>query len=126
MISATVAKIIVEEVIAKYGTPSVIHSDQGIQFESQLFSEMCRLFNFKKTHTAPYHPQSDGMVEVFNKTLAYMLLAYVDEHHNDWDEHLPYVMMAYRSTVHETTCTIPNMMMLDREVATPLDFGYEM
>lgn len=84
------------------------------------------LFKIKKTHTAPYHPQSDGMVERFSKTLAYMLLAYVDEHHNDWDEHLPYVMMAYRSTVHETTCTIPNIMMLDREVATPLDFGYEM
>ena len=124
MEAATVAKIIVEEVITRYGTPSMIHSDQGVQYESHLFTEMCRLFNIKKTHTTPYHPQSDGMVERFNKTLATMLSAYVDEHHANWDEHLPYVMMAYRAAVHETTGTTPNKMMLGREVATPLDIVY--
>ncbi|XP_078334126.1 uncharacterized protein LOC144625791 [Crassostrea virginica] len=66
------------------------------------------------------------MVERFNKTLATVLSAYVDEHHADWDEHLPYVMMAYRAAVHETTGTTPNKMMLGREVATPLDIVYEM
>ena len=124
MEAASVAKIIVEKVITRYGTPSMIHSDQGFQYESHLFTEICRLFNVKKTHTTPYHPQSDGMVERFNKTLATMLSAYVDEHHADWDEHLPYVMMAYRAAVHETTGTTPNKMMLGREVATPLDIVY--
>jgi transposase InsO family protein len=126
MEAATVARIIVEEVVARFGVPGSIHSDQGVQFESHLFREMCRLLNIKKTHTTPYHPQSDGMVERFNKTLTTMLSAYVNDHHDNWDEHLPYVMMAYRAAIHETTGTTPNKMMLGREVATPLDIVYEM
>lgn len=126
MEAETVAKIIVEQFIVRLGVPYVIHSDQGSQFESRLFTEVCKLLGIKKTRTTPYHPKSDGMVERFNKTLATMLSAYVDEHHKDWDVHLPYVMMAYRSAEHETTGFTPNSLMLGREVATPLDIMYEM
>ena len=126
MEAATVARIIVEEVVARFGVPSSIHSDQGRQYESELFSEMCRVLHIKKTRTTPYHPQSDGMVERFNKTLVTMLSAYVNEHHSNWDSYLPYVMMAYRASVHETTGFTPNYMMLGREVSTPLDLMYEM
>ena len=53
MEAATVAKIIVEEVITRYGAPSMIHSDQGVQYESHLFTDMCRLFNIKKDSYNP-------------------------------------------------------------------------
>ena len=126
MEAKTVVDILTREVIARFGVPSIIHSDQGRQFESQIFSEMCAVLQIHKTRTTPYHPQSDGMVERFNKTLATMLSAYVNEHHSDWDEHLPFVLMAYRSVEHETTGSSPNYMMLGREVSTPLDIMYEM
>ena len=126
MEAATVARIIVEQVIARFGVPYTIHSDQGAQYESQLFSQMCQLLGIKKTRTTPYHPKSDGMVERFNKTLASMLRAYVGDHQRDWDTHLPYLMMAYRSAEHETTGCTPNVLMLGREVATPIDIMYQM
>ena len=122
----TVAKLITNEVICRFGCPVAVHSDQGRQYESVLFTEVCRLLEIRKTRTTPYHPQSDGMVERFNKTLATMLSAYVNENHRDWDESIPYVMMAYRSSQHETTGFTPNMLMLGREVTTPLDIMYEM
>lgn len=106
---------IVEEVITRLGVPDTIHSDQGRQYESELFQETCKLLDIQKTHTTPYHPQSDGMVERFNRTLTTMLSAFVNEHHSDWDVHLPYVMMAYRSSIQETTGMTPNMLMLGRE-----------
>ena len=65
MEARTVAKIIVEEVVARFGVPAVIHSDQGSQYESRLFQGMCQLLGIQKTHTTPYHSQSDGMVERF-------------------------------------------------------------
>lgn len=99
MESKTVATKIVEEVITRLGVPDTIHSDQGRQYESELFQETCKLLDIQKTHTTPYHPQSDGMVERFNRTLTTMLSAFVNEHHSDWDVHLPYVMMAYRSSI---------------------------
>jgi hypothetical protein len=54
-----------------------------------------------------------------------MLSAFVNDYHTDWDVHLPYIMMAYRSSVHETTGMASNKMMFGREIATPLDLQYE-
>ena len=126
MEAGTVARIIVEEVVTRFGVPHVIHSDQGRQYESRLFQEMCQMLGTTKTRTTPYHPKSDGMVERFNQTLETMLSAYVSDNHKDWDRQLPYVMMAYRATEHETTGFSPNMLMLGRETSTPLDLVYDM
>ena len=126
MEACTVAKTLVENVLCRFGIPQKIHSDQGRQFESNLFQEMCKILGIEKTRTTPYHPESDGMVERFNQTLATMLSAFVSSNHKDWDEHLPYLMMAYRSTEHETTGMTPNMLMFGREVSTPLDLMFEM
>ena len=67
--ATTVAELLVREFICRFGVPLLIHSDQGRNFESELFAEMCRLLDIKKTRTTPYHPESDGMVERFNRTL---------------------------------------------------------
>nr|XP_034304729.1 uncharacterized protein LOC117682052 [Crassostrea gigas] len=87
---------------------------------------MCKVLNIKKTRTRPYHPQCDGLVERFNKTLITMLRSLVDEHQSDWDELLPYVLIAYRSVEQESTGFSPNYLMLGREVRTPLDIAFEM
>lgn len=126
MEAETIARTIMEQVIVRFGVPSIIHSDQGRQYESKLFTEMCKLLGITKTRTTPYHPKSDGMVERFNRTLLSMLSAYVRDNQRDWDLCLHYVLMAYRSTMHDTTNFSPNMLMLGREVTTPLDLMYEM
>jgi transposase InsO family protein len=92
-----VAKLLVEDVIVIFGTPYVIHTDQGVQFESHLFQEVYRLLQIQKNRTTPYHPQPDGMVERNNRTTPTMLSAFVNEHQNDWDEQIPYISMAYRA-----------------------------
>ena len=50
-----------------------------------------------------------------------MLSAFVNEERDDWDEHLPYVTMVYRSTVHESIKFSPNRLVLGRETNLPLD-----
>ena len=52
--------------------------------------------------------------------------AHVDSNQKDWDDQLPYVMMAYRSADHETTGMSPNMLMFGCQVSTPLDLMFEM
>ena len=116
----TVAKAVVEEFICRYGTPRQLHTDRGTCFESNLFRSICKLLNIEKTKTTARHPRSDGMVERFNRTLASMLTMYCEEDQKSWDEHLPYVMLAYRSSVHSSTGFSPNMMMLGRETELPL------
>ena len=87
---------------------------------------MCSLLHIERTHTTPYHPQSDGMVERFNRTLTAMLSGCVQENQRDWDAQIPYLMMAYRSAVHKSTGLTPNMLMLGRETSLPSDLIYEM
>ena len=117
----TVAEKLVHEVIARYGAPEKIHSDQGRNFEAQLFQEMCILFNMDKTRTSPYHPESDGMVERMNRTLQDILAKYVSHHQRDRDEHLPLVMMAYRSSIHASTQYTPFCLLFGHEMRLPID-----
>ena len=77
----TVADIDVREVVSRLGVLSIIHSDQGKQYESQLLSEMCKvLYKENPNNTIS---QSDGMVERFNKTLVRMLKSYISNHQSD-------------------------------------------
>ena len=99
----TVADLIVTEFVAYFGVPEQLHWDQGQEFESELFQDLCRLLEIDKTWTVPYRPQSDGLVERFNRTVQQMLAMFINQHRDDWDDHLPYVMMAYRASVQEST-----------------------
>jgi len=46
---------------------------------------------------------------------------FVNNFRNDWDDHLPYVLMAYRTTVPESTGFSPFKMMFGREMNCPID-----
>ena len=123
----TVAQKFTDEFVSRFGCPYELHSDQGRNFESKVFAEMLRLLGVKKTRTTPYNPKSDGMIERFNRTLLNMVSMMLEPFKNqrDWDEMLPYVGFAYRSSVHESTGETPNMLMLGREVKLPLDLMVE-
>ena len=66
-----------------FGIPDVLHSDQGRNFESSLLRQTLEAFGVSKSRTTAYHPQGDGMVERFNRSLLQMLRAYV-ELQEDW------------------------------------------
>ena len=117
----TVADKLMIEFISRFGTPRQIHSDQGREFESELFKVLCEKLGIEKTRTSPYRPNSDGLIERFNRTLKQMLTNFVNQHRNDWDDHIPYVLMAYRATVHESTGCTPNLLMFGHEICLPLD-----
>ena len=125
--ATTVALKLVNEFVCRFGVPQELHSDQGTNFESKVFSEICQILGVSKTRTTAYNPKSDGMVERFNKTLAQMVSVLIDpvRRQKDWDEVLPYATFAYRCTPHDSTGESPNMMMLGREVSLPVDLVTE-
>jgi transposase InsO family protein len=69
----TVADKLLTEFICRYGLPLPIHTDQGAQFTSHLFVELCQRLSICKTRNNPFHPQSSGLVERLNRTIADML-----------------------------------------------------
>ena len=126
MEATTVANKLVFEFISRYGVPDEIQSDQGRQFESQVFQEMCKLLGINKTRSSPYHPQANGQVERFNRTLEDMLSKYAVDHQRDWDRFVPLVLFAYRASKHESTGETPNALMFGRQVRLPLDVAWNL
>jgi len=52
----TVARVPDQNVFCYFGLPEQLHLDQGAQFQSQLLSDLCRLWGVNKSRTIPYHP----------------------------------------------------------------------
>ncbi|KAJ8348858.1 hypothetical protein SKAU_G00274470 [Synaphobranchus kaupii] len=122
--AATTAERLVEEMFTRFGAPAELHSDQGRNFESQLMAEVCKRLGVTKTRTTPLHPQSDGLVKRFNRTLATQLAILASQHQRDWDRHLPLILWAYRSAVQESSQLTPAALMFGRELRTPVDLVF--
>lgn len=118
--AATVATALDERIFSYLGVPEVIHTDQGSQFQSDLFEACCKLWGSKKTRTAPYTPTGNSVVERGNKVIGASLRALILDHqHQEWDLLLPQIMRTVRATPHTTTGETPNYMMLGRETRLP-------
>ena len=117
-----VAKALVSEVVVRHGCPNVLLSDRGTNYMSQLVKHVCKFFEIHTTHSTPYHPQTDGLCEKFNHTLANMLSMYVSSNAKNWDEYLDLVLMAYRLSVQTSTGETPYYMLYGRECRVPIDF----
>lgn len=114
-----IADKLVNEFISRFGIPLEVHTDQGRNFESQLFKEICSLMEATKTRTTGYHPASNGMIERFNRTLAGMIKSFVNVNATNWDQHINLLLAAYRSSIHPATGYSPNFLMLGREINLP-------
>ena len=121
--AVTIASKFVEKFVSVFGVPRQIHSDQGSNFESQVFKEMCQILGVDKTRTTPYRPQSDGLVERNQRTIQAMLSKFVASSQRDWDNYLPILTLAYNASVQESTGFSPSMMMFGRDVTLPVDLA---
>ena len=115
-----VAKALIS-LFSRMGVPKEILTDQGTNFASKLLAELYRLLHVKAVKTSPYHPQTDGLVERFNRTLKGMLRKTVDKEGKDWDKLLPYVLFAYREVPQSSTGFFPLELIYGRAVRGPLD-----
>ena len=115
-----VIEFIYERIICRHGCPKVILSDQGKHFRNKVMEGLCKKFEIKHKMSSPYHPQTNGLVERFNRTLCESL-AKVSEKENEWDEHIESVLFAYRTIRHNTTKKTPFFMVYGREAILPME-----
>ncbi|XP_053389258.1 protein NYNRIN-like [Mercenaria mercenaria] len=109
----------VNHFFARFGVPFEFFSEQGRNFESKLFTEVCSALEIHKARTTPYRPSSNGQVERYNRTLMDAVRCFIGKSQNKWDQYLPQLAGALRASVNRMTGFTPNKMMLGREVNTP-------
>ncbi|GFT92066.1 retrovirus-related Pol polyprotein from transposon 412 [Trichonephila clavipes] len=120
--ASIVAEVLVKHWISHFGVPLQLHSDQGRNFDSAVCKKLCEILAIDKTRTTALHPQSDCMVERFNRTILNSLSLLVSSNQLDWDKNLPFFLLAYRSAVHETTGYFQSQMLFGRDLRLPADF----
>lgn len=91
----TTAKSLYEDLYCQFGPPVEFLTDNGIQFDNQAFTKFCSLVNAHHKFSAPYHPQTNGLVEWFNGTLMTGLKKLSMSFPRRWDDHIPAVLYAY-------------------------------
>lgn len=100
--------------ITRYGVPLYVISDQGRQFESEIFSHLSQLVGFHRLRSAAYHPQTNGMVERIHRVLKTSLKA----RNGDWLLNLPIVLMGIRC-VPNSSGSSPFEMLTGSQMLVP-------
>ena len=118
-------RVLFEGWISYFGSPETIQSDQGQQFECDLFQQWTEYMGSVKRRSSVYHPQSNGLVERWNKTIVNMLKVACALDQKDWHLHLAKAMFAYNSSIHETTKFSPMELFLGICPRTPLNWIFE-
>jgi hypothetical protein len=113
-------EFIYREIICRHGCPEVILTDRGSHFRNQLVEGLCEKFEIKHKLSSPYHPQTNGLVERFNRTLCESL-AKVSKEENQWDRHIESVLFGYRTATQRTTRKTPFYLTYGREARLPID-----
>jgi transposase InsO family protein len=119
-----VARVLVEQIFCRYGTPLTILSDNGKEFQSSILLQICNLLGIDKLRTTFYKSSTNALAERLHRTINAMLGKVVNQRHSDWDLVLSQVMAAYRNTRHDATGYTPNYLLMGREVRTTADLLY--
>ena len=106
--------------ISIFGLPKVIQSDRGSNFTSKTFSAALKQLRIKHNLSSAYHAQSQGVLERFHGTLKALLRAYCVELKRDWEDGLPWLLLAARAVVQDSTGFSPNELVFGHKVRTSL------
>lgn len=109
-----VTKYIEDQVFLLFGVPEYLICDNGVQFRSKEFKNMCESYKTKVLYNAAYHAQANP-VERVNGVMKTMLASYVSDNQRQWDKLLPKVGCAIRTSAHEAIGMTPYFVNFGRE-----------
>ena len=114
-----VADFIYDQIIAFFGCPLSILTDQGSHFKNEMIARLCEQMRVKHSFTTPYNPKCNGLTERFNKSLCLGLAKMVFDKKGEWDENVSAVLLAYRHKIHSETGHSPYYLLFGKEPKLP-------
>jgi len=98
-----------ERIIAKYGVPKVVISDNGVKFASHIFKSFLTDIRNTQQFTAPYTPQ-ENLTERANRMVKTMIGLFAGQDQRNYDEKWPAIMLAVNTSISEPTGNTPSFL----------------
>ncbi|GKA51685.1 putative reverse transcriptase domain-containing protein [Tanacetum coccineum] len=114
------ARIYINEIVARHGVPVSIISDRDGRFASHLWQALQKALGTKLHMSTAYHPETDGQSERTIQTLEDMLRACVMDFGGSWDTHLPLVEFSYNNSYHTSIKCAPFEALYGRKCRSPV------
>lgn len=118
IMAETIAKALIAGWISRFGVPHRITTDRGRQFESQLFNQLNTMLGTKHLRTTSFHPQANGMIERWHRSLKTSLKAKLTNSAN-WIDEIPLVLLGLRTAVKIDIGASPAELTLGKTLCLP-------
>src|SRR6266511_4328821 len=118
----TVATFLYEEIICRFEAPRILQSDRETYFINEVIQRLTKRFKIKHSLSSPYHPQSNGLVERFNKML-YEGIAKLAEEVDQWNKFIQPVLFAYKTKELKISKQLPYMLVYKWKPTLVMDYG---
>ena len=117
--SETIARALLTNIISRFGIPYSLYSDRGANFRSDIMKKVYNVLGIIKKETLPYSPSSNGKVERSNLFVINTLRSMINEEQESWENHLPFVLLTYRASMHQFTGTTPAYLVYGCDLILP-------
>ena len=123
--AAEVVKVLLREIVPRFGLPSRLHSDRGTPYVSDLLHDVAQTLGIQLTTTPSYSPKSN-VTERAHRDIGNCIKAVVGEDVSRWEEALPQVLHALRTARCRTTGFAPFQLLFGADPSLPLEhvFGH--
>ncbi|GFU69213.1 retrovirus-related Pol polyprotein from transposon 17.6 [Trichonephila clavipes] len=112
----TVAEAFFSSWVSRFGTPAILTTDRGRQFEFSLFKALSKLLGVQKCRTTGYHPQANGMIEELHRPLKSAIKCHATER---WTEVLPIILLGLRVSLKEDILCTPAELVFGTTIRLP-------
>ncbi len=116
-----VAHALVIHLLCPYTTPSVLLSDNGLEFKNEVLKNICNQYNIKQTFITAHHPASNGLVERTNRKILEILRHVKGQFQESWLDWLPHVAACISGSVNASTGKTPHSVVFGSEKRLPYD-----
>ena len=114
------ARIYINEIVARHGVPVSIILDRDSRFTSQFWRSLKKALDTRLDMNTAYHPQTDGQSERTTQTLEDLLRACAIDFGGSWDTHLPLAEFSYNNSYHSSIRCAPFEMLYRRKCRSPV------
>jgi hypothetical protein len=119
--STTVAKVLMEHIIPRHGTPRSLVTDNGLEYCNEIVNKLSETFKIHRIRTSIYTPQANGKVERTHRLLVSFLSKLKPQEKLKWDVFLPSFCAAHNSSKSQSSGFSPFFLLYGRDMLLPVD-----